>query len=93
MMEFNQLQMTALLHDTTAHIKFGSHMAPNYQTVKKQVLSAFGMKKASSIELLVCLGELYINHFGMEGKFMKHLHNSGLANAWARQNIMMTQEN
>ena len=60
-MNITTIQLFALLQDTVMHIKTGQHLAPNYGYLKNEVLSAFGYnKRASSIKLLACIGNVYI---------------------------------
>jgi hypothetical protein len=58
--EFNRLQMKALLLDTIMHIKHKQHLAPNYTNVKNQVCDFMGLsRRCNSKTLLSALGVIY----------------------------------
>ena len=58
--EFNRLQMKALLLDTIMHIKHKQHLAPNYTNVKNQVCDFMGLsRRCTSKVLLSALGVIY----------------------------------
>lgn len=58
--EFNRLQMKALLLDTIMHIKYKRHLAPNYTNVKYQVCDFIGLsRRCNSKTLLSALGVIY----------------------------------
>lgn len=70
--EISKIQLFLLLQDTVTHIKFKRHLASNYGHVKNQVISLFGRKKATSLETLVYIGEIYTRS-GIEEEFNNYL--------------------
>lgn len=66
----NQLQVTALLHDTITHLKFKQHLAPNFKSAKAAFCNAKGIKtNVSSWVLLTHIGQVYKEN-GILDKFL-----------------------
>jgi hypothetical protein len=88
----NKLQLFVLLQDTVAHIKHGSHLAPNYGYVKGQVLNMFGKKRATSKQLLVYIGHVYIEVLEDRQQFEDYVIKWGVADIYDEELIKMTPD-
>jgi len=76
-MNTNKLQLFAILQDTVFNLNTGGHLARNYGLIKKDILNLFGKKKATSLQFLVYIGQVY-TEIGDQKTFDDYIKNKNL---------------